>query len=37
MKGVIEKHGEEVEDDSGRRLLGFNAESELRTSDEYQL
>ena len=29
-KGVIEKNGEEVEDDSRRRLLGFNAESELQ-------
>lgn len=29
-KGVIERQGEEVEGDSGRRLLGFNAKRELQ-------
>ena len=29
-KGVIGKHGEEVESDSGRRLLSFSAENEMQ-------
>ena len=29
-KGVIGVHGEEVENDSGRRLLGFSAENDLQ-------
>ena len=29
-KGVIGKHGEEVENDSGRRLLSFSAENEMQ-------
>ena len=29
-KGVIGEHGEEVENDSGRRLLGFSAENEMK-------
>ena len=29
-KGVIGEHGEDVENDSGRRLLGFSAENEMR-------
>ena len=29
-KGVIGKHGEEVENDSGRRLLSFSAENEVQ-------
>ena len=29
-KGVIGEHGEDVENDSGRRLLGFSAENEMK-------
>ena len=29
-KGMISEHGEDVENDSGRRLLGFSAENEMR-------